>query len=433
MKMEQTRQNQSKWTITFITIWSGQALSLIGSRVAQFALVWWLTELTGSATVLAAATMAALIPEIFLGPIAGAYVDRWKRRTVMIAADGMTALASLWLAYLFWSGAMQVWHVYAIMLVRSVGGSFHWPAMQASTSLMVPKEHLSRVAGLNQTLNGVLNIVGPPLGALLLGVMPLYGVMLVDVGTAMLAIISLLFVHIPQPARADESGAKKTSIWIEMREGLRYIQDWPGLMVLIGAAMVFKIALTPAFSLMPLLVSEHFNGGATQLSLLESVAGVGILVGGLVLSVWGGFRRRIYTSMMGMIVMGLGFVALGLVPGEMFWIALVSIFVIGLMIPLVDGPIMAILQEVVAPEIQGRVFTLMGSLLWLTSPFSLAIAGPVSDWVGLQAWYVAAGVLCGTIGLAGFFVPAVVNIEQNHNDHAICQARAQVAVSPVDE
>jgi DHA3 family macrolide efflux protein-like MFS transporter len=407
----------SDWKLSFFTIWTGQAFSLIGSRVVQFALVWWLTQLTGSATVLATATMVALIPEIFLGPIAGAYVDRWNRRIVMILADGMIALASLWLAYLFWMDATQVWHVYVIMLVRAVSGSFHWTAMQASTSLMVPKEHLARVAGLNQTMNGALNIVGPPLGALLMEVLLLYGVMLVDVGTAMLAILPLFFVHVPQPKRDDigAKGAEEPTIWADMREGLRYIRGWPGLMALIGMAMIVKIALTPAFSLLPLLVSAHFNGGAAQLSLLEAVSGMGIVAGGLILSVWGGFRRKIHTTMMGVIVLGLGFVVLGLTPGSLFWMALASTFVVGLMIPLIDGPIMAILQGTVAPEIQGRVFTLMGSLLWITSPFGLAVAGPVSDWLGLQVWYVTAGVLCGAIGLAGLFTPAIVNIEENAN------------------
>jgi DHA3 family macrolide efflux protein-like MFS transporter len=418
---------QSKWTIPFFTIWTGQAFSLVGSRVAQFALVWWLTELTGSATVLATATMVALIPEIFLGPIAGAYVDRWNRRVVMIVADGLIALASLWLAYLFWTGAMQIWHVYVIMLIRSIGWSFHWPAMQASTSLMVPKEHLTRVAGLNQTMNGVLNIAGPPLGALLMEVLPLHGVMLVDVGTAMLAIVPLFFVHVPQPARADAGEAQKPSIWADVRDGLRYVWAWPGMVVLIGSAMIFKIALTPAFSLVPLLVSKHFNGDAAQLSLLESVSGVGILVGGLILSTWGGFQRKIYTTLMGVGILGVAFVVLGLTPGTLFWMALASMFVVGLMIPFTDGPIMAIMQELVVPEMQGRVFTLMGSLLWLTSPFSLAVAGPVSDWLGLQAWYIVAGLLCAATGLASFFVPVIVNIEQNHNGHSVIEGETPTA------
>jgi DHA3 family macrolide efflux protein-like MFS transporter len=415
--METGSSQQSKaisWKLPFFTIWTGQAFSLIGSRVVQFALVWWLTQLTGSATVLATATMVALIPEILLSPIAGAYVDRWNRRRVMIVADGLIALTLLWLAYLFWVDAVQIWHVYVVMAVRAVGGSFHWPAMQASTSLMVPEKHLTRVAGLNQTLNGALNIIGPPLGALLMGVMPLHGVMLIDVGTAMLAIASLFFAHIPQPKR-DDIGAEKPSIWADMREGLRYIRGWKGLMTLIGVAMIVKIALTPAFSLLPLLVSEHFNGDAAQLSLLEAVAGVGIVAGGLILSVWGGFKRKIYTTMLGMIILGLSFVVLGLTPGGLFRMALTSIFVVGLMIPLIDGPIMAILQGTVAPEIQGRVFTMMGSLLWITSPISLAVAGPVTDWIGLQVWYMTAGVMCVATGLAGFFVPAIVNIEENNN------------------
>jgi len=431
--MDHTEQHQSRWAVPFFSIWTGQVFSLIGSKVAQFALIWWLTRLTGSATVLATASMVALIPEILLSPIAGAYVDRWNRRMVMIIADGTIALASLWLAYLFWADAMQVWHIYVIMLVRAVGGSFHWPAMQASTSLMVPNRHLTRVAGLNQTLNGALNIIGPPLGALLMELLPLYSVMLVDVGTAMLAVVPLFFVHVPQPERTDEGETQKTSIWADIREGVRYVRGWPGLMALIGSAMIVKIALTPAFSLLPLLVSEHFRGNAAQLSLLESVSGVGMLVGGLVLSGWGGFQRKIYTTMTGVIILGLGLLALGLTPGEQFWAALASMSVVGLMIPLVDGPIMAILQGNVAPEMQGRVFTLMGSLLGITSPFGLAVAGPVSDWLGLQVWYVAAGVLCGVIGLAGFFIPAIVHIEENNGTQAIAEREPMAAASPASE
>jgi DHA3 family macrolide efflux protein-like MFS transporter len=418
----------SNWKARFFSIWTGQQLSLVGSRVAQFALVWWLTDLTGSATVLATASMVALVPEILLGPIAGAYVDRRSRRATMIVADGLVALASLWLAYLFWVGAMQIWHIYVIMLARALGGSFHWPAMQASTSLMVPKKHLTRVAGLNQTMNGVLNIVGPPLGALLLELLPPHGVMLTDVGTALLAIGPLFFVHIPQPQRSGQGeGVVGPSIWSDIREGLQYIRDWPGLLALIGMAMIVKIALTPAFSLLPLLVREHFNGGAAQLSLMESVTGMGIVTGGLLLGAWGGFRRKIYTTLTGMGALGIGFVVLGLTPGGWLWLGLTCVFVAGLMIPLVDGPIMAILQSTVSPEIQGRVFMLMGSLLSLTSPFGLAVAGPVSDWLGLSVWYLTAGVLCGTTGLAGFFIPAIGGIEHNHNGNVVAKKETPAA------
>jgi DHA3 family macrolide efflux protein-like MFS transporter len=416
--MAQNQGLQSDWKRSFFSIWIGQAFSLLGSRVVQFALAWWLTQLTGSATVLATATLVALIPEIVLGPIAGAYVDRWNRRYVMIVADGFVALASLWLAYMFWIDAVAVWHVYVIMFIRALGGAFHWPAMQASISLMVPQEQLTRVNGLNQTLQGVLNIAGPPLGALLMELLPLQGVMLVDVGTALLAITPLLFVFIPQPKKAD-AGTDKTSVWADIVAGLRYIRSWPGLMALIGWAMILKIAMTPAFSLLPLLVSDHFKGGAAQLSLLEAVAGVGIVVGGLALSVWGGFRRQIYTIVLGMAGLGLGFLVLGLTPATLFWLAVGSAFVIGLTIPLIDGPLMAIVQATVAPEVQGRVLTLMGSLLWITSPLSLAVAGPISDTVGLQVWYLLAGLLCGGSALIVPFVSALMQIEDNRGREVV--------------
>jgi MFS transporter, DHA3 family, macrolide efflux protein len=402
------------WKVPFFGIWTGQALSLVGSRAAQFALVWWLTQLTGSATVLATASLVGLLPEIALGPLAGAYVDRWERRRVMIAADVLIALAGLWLAYLFWTDAIQVWHVYVVMFVRSVGGAFHWPAMHASTSLMVPKEQLARVAGVNQTLNGVLNIVGPPLGALLMALLPLAGVMLLDVGTAMLAVVPLLFITIPQPRRAEMvAGEARPSVWADIKGGVRYIAAWPGLMVLIGVAMIIKVALTPAFSLTPLLVSAHFRGSAAQLGLFEAAVGVGIVAGGVGLSVWGGFRKKILTSMLGLSLLGLGLLGLGLVPADLFWLGAGCMLMVGLTIPLVDGPIMAIMQSTVAPEMQGRVLTMMGSLLWLTSPLGLGIAGPVSDWLGVQVWFLIAGGLCVAAGIAGVMVPALVNIEEN--------------------
>jgi DHA3 family macrolide efflux protein-like MFS transporter len=416
--MEQTMQRSSKWQIPFFTIWTGQALSLIGSKVAQFALVWWLTQLTGSATVLATATMATMIPQIVLGPIAGAYVDRWNRRVIMILADGFIALASLWLAYLFWSGAMQVWHVYAIMLVRALGDIFHWPAMEASTSLMVPEKHLSRVAGLNHTLQGGLNIVGPPLGAMLLAVLPLHGIMLTDVGTATLAILPLFFVHIPQPQRSStgprDSQGTKPSIWSDVREGLRYVWEWPGVLAVMGMAMILNFVLTPVGSLVPLLVTQHFNGQALQLGWLESGWGIGVLLGGLLLSVWGGFRRRIYTSLVGLVLTGMGFAAMGLAPTTAFWLAVGGFFVTGLANPLVNGPMSAVLQATVAPEMQGRVFTVLGSLTNAITPLSLAVAGPVVDVVGIRSWYIVGGVLCTAMGVGAFFVPVVVNLEQNH-------------------
>ena len=416
--MKHTEQHQPKWQIPFFTIWIGQQFSLVGSSVLQFALVWWLTQLTGSATVLAMATMMWVIPQVFLGPIVGAYVDRLNRRVVMIVADGLIALVALWLAYLFWTDTMQVWHVYAALLVRAIGGLFHWSTMQASTSLMVPEEHLTRVAGLNQTMQGALNVIGPPLGALLLAVLPFENIMLMDVGTAMLAILPLFFVVIPQPERAATK-SEKPSLWSDVREGLRYVWGWPGLLAILIMATMLNFVVNPAFSLMPLLVTEHFNGDAPQLAWLEASWGIGLVLGGLLLSAWGGFRRRVYTSLMGLVIEGLGIMLVGLSPANALWLAVAGMFVAGSMNALVNGPLFAALQAIVTPEMQGRVFTVVASLSAAAFPLSLAVAGPVADAIGLRPWYVVGGLVCTLMGLGACFVPVIVNIEQNHNGHIV--------------
>ena len=429
-----SHQLPSNWKRPFFSIWIGQAVSLAGSQIVQFALVWWLTQRTGSATVLATASMVALLPQIVLGPLVGAYVDRWNRRIVMIVADAAVALSSVWLLALFWTGAIEVWHVYVAMFIRAVGGSFHWPAMQASTTLMVPREHLARIAGLNQTLNGVLNIASPPLGALLMELLPLHGVIAVDVVTATLAILPLLFIAIPQPPRSQmlPAGASPPSIWEDVRVGIRYVWGWPGMMALVALAMVLKIALQPAFSLLPLLVSQHFQGNAAALSLMEAIAGIGIVIGGLGLSAWGGFKRKIFTTMLGLLMLSGGFLILGVIPGTAFAVALVSVFIVGFSIPLIDGPLMAIMQSTVAPDLQGRVFMLLGSLTSLTAPIGLAIVGPVSDWIGLQVWYIAAALMCGVLAVVGYMTPALVNIEDNASNKSPAALQPPPAAAPID-
>ncbi len=400
-----------RWKGRFFTIWTGQQLSIVGSRAAQFALVWWLTTTTGSATVLASAALVAMIPQIVLGPFVGALIDRWNRRAVMIVADSFIALVGLWLAYLFWSGTMEVWHVYVVMLARSFGGAFHWPAMAASTTLMVPEQHYTRIAGLNQTIHGLLNILGPPLGALLLSLLPLHGVMMVDVATAAFAVAPLLFLFVPQPAREHVEAVKAKSFLANARDGLRFVFGWPGLLALLVGASILKIALMPAFSLSPLLVYEHFGGGAPQLGFFDAMAGVGMLVGGLVLSTWGGFKRKVYTILTGLLGIGVACVVLGLAPAHMLWLGIAGVFVVGVMISLTDGPISALLQATVPPEMQGRVFALLGSLFSLTTPIGLAIAGPVADVTGVPFWFLLAGLICTATALISFFVPALIHIE----------------------
>jgi len=404
---------QTNWKPRFFTIFTGQALSLFGSSLVQFALVWYLAQKTGSATILATASLVAMLPQVLLGPFAGALVDRWNRRLVMILADGLIALATLVLAGLFWMGTAQIWHIYAILLVRSLGGAFHWPAMSASTSLMVPKEQLSRVAGINQTLQGLVGIVAPPTGALLIGILPTQGVLLIDVFTALCAILPLLFISIPQPKTIV--GAT-TSYWQDVRAGLAYVAAWPGLLAILVIALLINFLLTPTGSLMPLLITKHFGLGALELGFTDTLWGVGMIAGGLLLSVWGGFKRRIVTSLLGIVGIGVSVVLVGLAPANMFWLALVGMSISGLAQVLANGPLQAVIQSAVEPDMQGRVMALIGSGATAMTPLSLAVAGPVSDAIGIRAWYIFGGAACLLMGIVAFSVPAVMNVETNRVD-----------------
>ncbi len=402
------------WQRRFFTIWSGQAVSMLGSNIVQFAIIWYLTKQTGSATVLAIASLFGVLPGIILSPFAGALVDRSNRRIVMIIADAIIGLTRLAGVFLFATGNIQIWHIYLMSLVGSAASSFQHPAMAASTALMVPKRHLARVAGMNQTLNGAITIAAPPIGALLMGLTTISNMMLLDVGTMLLAVLPLFFIPIPQPpARQDENGlAIKTTYFADLKEGFTYIATWPGLTMIILMAMAINFLLSPAMSLLPLLVSEHFGGNEVQLALLNSIMGIGMLVGGVGLSVWGGFKRRIFTTFMGLAVSGLAITLVGLTPGNLFWLATVGFALAMLMLPMINGPIQAVIQVAVKPEVQGRVFALMSTGTGLAMPIGLMVAGPVSDAIGIQSWFILGGIVMGLSGLVGFLTPALRNIEE---------------------
>jgi MFS transporter, DHA3 family, macrolide efflux protein len=405
----------ANWTRRFFTIWAGQAFSLLGSQLVQFALVWWLTSTTGSATVLATAMLFAILPQVFISPFAGALVDRWNRRLVMIMADSMVALTTGALIALAATGNLQLWHVYAAMMLRSAFGAFHFPAFAASTSLLVPQEHLSRVNGLNEGLRGLMGIAAPPLGALLLSLLPLHSVLAVDVVTAGLAILPLLFIAIPQPAKGGVSAHANLvkAVATDIVEGFRYVRAWPGLLALMLVAMALNLVLAPSMSFAPLMVTEHFRGGALELGWLQSALGVGVIAGGLALGVWGGFKRRILTSLAGILALSLGVALMGLAPETMLWVGIAAMFIMGFGSPMANGPIFAILQSTVRPEMQGRVMSLLNSGASAMMPIALIIAGPLADQVGVRTLYVAGGVACATIALACLFVRPLMNIERN--------------------
>jgi DHA3 family macrolide efflux protein-like MFS transporter len=369
-----------------------------------------MTETTGSAKVLAIAAMMEWLPRVFIGPIAGTLVDRWNRRLVMLAADSLTAFATGGMIYLGLTGNLQIWHIYSLMLVRSIGGSFHFPAMLASTSLMVPEDQLTRIQGLNQLLGGAMNIIAPVIGALLVEVMPLHSVLAVDVGTAVLAIAPLLLIQIPQPT-VDPAEGDKPSVWSDMREGLGYVWEWSGLRNVLILAVLINLISIPALTLLPLMVKAEFSGGAMEIASMQSSWAIGFLLGALLLSVWGGFRRKILTATLAMFGSAVGMLVVGIAPGTTINLAVGGILVAGLMNVLMNGPAFALLQTIVDHDMQGRVLSLVVSLANAMTPIGLAIAGPLAEITGVRMWFILTSVVFLLAGVFALVNADVRNIE----------------------
>jgi DHA3 family macrolide efflux protein-like MFS transporter len=402
---------QKGWLRSFGFLWIGQVFSLLGSGLVQFAIVWWLTRETGSAVVLTTATLFAILPDVLLSPFAGALVDRWNRKWVMILADTGVAVVTLILAVLFYFHIIEIWMIYVAITLRSLGGAFQYPAMQASTSLMVPEEHLARVSGANQTLRGILSITTPPLGALLMELLPFFGVISIDIITAFIAVTLVFLIKIPQPSVDRTTTITPMMVWKDVVEGAKFMVSWKGAVALVVIAAMVNFILAPAGALLPLLVTNYFNGDVWQFSIMESVSGFGMIAGGILLTIWGGFKKKIYTSILGIVGLGVGILGLGLAPASLFWVGVIGYGISGVMLPFANGPIMAIMQAYVPHEMQGRVFTLLNSCVGIMMPLSMLAAAPVAGWIGVRGWFILGGVITTFMGIGSFFVPSLMHIE----------------------
>lgn len=396
------------WWARFFSIWTGQQISLVGSSLGGFALVWWLTVTTGSAQVLATATIVLIVPKILLWPVVGACVDRWNRRTIILFADTWIALVSLILALLFLLDVMKIWHIYVVIIARSIGGTFHQPAFYAVTPLLVPDKHLARIAGLGNMMEGAMSVAGPMLGALMISILPIHGVMLIDVGTALFAIVPLLFIELPAPTR-QESTQKRT--WQSIREGLDYVRSIRGLVPFIVAFAFLNVIANPAYRFLPLLVTQHFGAGAMSYASLSSAWGIGVLVAGAAISVWGGFRHKLYTIALGTVIQGCGTFLIGLSPAWAIAMAISGMWIAGFGNSTTNAPVSALFQGGVPNELQGRFFTTFGVIMMIAQPIGFALAGKLVEIVGIRAWLAGVGVLQVVVALGLLLVPSIRRLE----------------------
>jgi DHA3 family macrolide efflux protein-like MFS transporter len=370
-------QSQPRGMRTFGIIWLGQLISILGSGLTSFALGVWIYQETGQATPFAIAVLLGSLPRILLSPIAGSLADRWNRRWLMIISDSGDALITLSAVFLLSSGNLQVWHIYLIAMLSSTFSAFQEPAYTASITMLVPKKDLARASGMVQMAQSVDLLIAPVLAGFLFVAIGLQGIILIDFITYFFAIGALLIVKIPQPKASSTEEASRQSIWQDAIFGWRYLRQRPGLFgILIYFALINFLLNFAAVLLGPLVLSRH---SADIFGLIQMTAGIGMLSGSILMSIWGGPKKRIIAVIGFIMLASSGLFIAGIQPGVL--VVGFGLFILMFSIPLASGPSQAIFQSKVVPAIQGRVFAIRGMISRSMMPLAYLIAGPLADYV----------------------------------------------------
>ncbi|MEA4962380.1 macrolide efflux MFS transporter Mef(A) [Lutispora sp.] len=385
-----------KWKRSFLTIWIGQAISLITSAILQMTIIFYLTEKTGSAMVLSIASLVGFLPYAVFGPMIGVLVDRYDRKKIMIGADLIIAAGGAALAMIALYMELPVWMVMAVLFIRSIGTAFHSPALSAVMPLLVPEEQLTKCAGYSQSLQSISYILSPVAAAFLYSVWELNAIIAVDVLGAVIACITLAFVRIPKLS-IDEQSLNRNFIK-EMKEGLIALKENRGLFALLLIGTLYMFVYMPINALYPLITMEYFDGTPIHVSITEIAYASGMLIGGLLLGQFGSFKKRIALITASIFMMGVSLTISGLLPSSGFVIFVVCCVIMGLSVPFYSGVQTALFQEKIKPEYLGRVFSLTGSIISLAMPIGLILSGAFADRIGVNYWFLISGMLI--IGIA---------------------------------
>lgn len=395
----------NNWKRVFAIIWTGQFFSILTSSIVNFAIILWLSFETKSAEVLAFAAIAAMLPQSVLGLFTGIFIDRWKRKRVMILADSFIAFCTLILAVLFYLDVAKLGHVYILLALRSVGSAFHMPAMQASVPLLAPKSELIRIAGINQIIQSACNIAGPALAALFISFMKMTNILLLDVVGAALACTSLLFVKIPDPDNTEKT--EKVQLLKEAKEALTEVRAQSGLSWLFVLSIIATFFIMPVSVLYPLMTLDHYSGNAFQISLVEAAWGIGALLGGAFLGMKK-FKLNEITLINWMyILLGVSFLLSGVLPASGYPVFVGLTAIGGISGALYMASFTTVVQTRINPVVMGRVFSFYMSISLLPSMIGLLSTGFLADNIGIGNTFMIGGALVGMIGMISFFVPSI--------------------------
>lgn len=398
------RLNQS-WRTKFAIIWLGQSVSLLTSSVLQMAIVWYLTEKTGSAAVLSFATLIGYLPAALLGMFIGTFIDRHSRKRIMVVADLSIALLGVLLVVNGRQGEISVLLIMLVLFLRSIGTAFHYPALQALTPAIVPKEHLVKYAGYSQSFESLSMVLSPALAALLFSIWDLTAIIFLDVAGALTAVITLCLVELP---KAEKTLAQERFHFLqETADGFRELRRVPGMLPLMAIGALYAVIYFPIGTLYPFITMEYFGGGVAESGIVEVVFAVGSLLGSLLLGVLGGKIKKIPMIAASIALYGTGVLFTGLLPPSGLKLFMIFSLVMGISVPFYIGIQTAIFQLKFREEYLGRIFSLTSSVSTIAMPLGLILSGAFTDRIGINHLFFIAGVLTIFLSIVTALLPSL--------------------------
>jgi DHA3 family macrolide efflux protein-like MFS transporter len=418
----------------FLIVWIGQVVSLVGTGVTRFAFTIWAWQITGTATALALVGFFSFTPAILISPIAGALIDRWDRRRAMMLSDFAAVTSTLVVLLLYSSGLLEVWHLYITGAVTGFFSAFQFPAYSATVTLMVSKEQYGRASGLLSIAEFGSSIVSPIIAAIALSIIGIGGILVIDIMTFCVALLTLLLVVFPAPSISEVGVTSRGSLWAESLFGFRYIRARPSLLGLQLIFFTLNLVINFAVTLFSPMILAPSGNDSAMLGLVQSTLGAGGLFGSIILSVWGGPRRKIHDVLIGMTLAMCGMTTIGLSRNLPTWA--LTTFLTMFCVPILNGSSQAIWQSKVEPDVQGRVFATRSLIAQISAPVAMLLSGPLADQVfepamisdgyltpffggligvgpgaGMALMFFLTGLLGILVGISGYFVPSVRFVE----------------------
>jgi len=400
----------SKTFKSYISFWTGQMFSLLGSSIVQFVIIFWITDITKSAVFLSIATFFAFLPQWILGPLIGVYVDRWNRKFIIALSDFFQAFTTFLMILLFFFNAETVWFIIFINSIRGLCQAFHWPATNAIIPIMVPKEHLSRLNGLNFFFTGIVTTIGPVIAATFLAFFPIEQILWIDVITFLIAITPLVIIKIPKVVKTKVDKVKKPFLK-DLVEGIKVIKSVPGLLFLLYIATMINFFGQPFNTLIAYFVNVTHSGDKLDLGFVMALIQGGMFIGAIIVTIKKNWKHKAIVIFLGLIIGDIGHIFLALAPTGQFIIIGIGGFIFAFIVPFVNTMFLTILQSTIPVEKQGRVMSIVITIATAVSPIAMIISGPLSDIMGIVPLFFSAAVIDMSIVLLIWIFSNVARID----------------------